>query len=1573
MANNGNHRGGKKSSSPPAKARAAAAAGTPSIMSFMKFNPAKVAREMAGGGSGRSSNNNSKSSTAAAAPAPPATDDDSPSAKIARARAGIRTIATPSSARRARSNGRGSPSKKSRKSSKVSSSSSPTHRRVSAAGSSNNSRKKSDTGNNTGGVVGTGNEKQHRKEAVVDLSMDASEEDDNVNNDESFETAREEEEKEDAADTSSPPSAVGGSMSSGGKKRKKQQQQLQQSIIDIDDDDGAENRINGSEDSTLAKQMEKRSRRRREQQKQEQQQQSKKGDVITLTSSREDEGDEDDDSDVEIVPPGGKRRRGGTVSKEKVNGKSNGSSNNSNSAKKPSVPSSSSKSTGAGRAAAANVDSSDVDVVPPPSAAATTTASTSETRPAIAASSAAAAAKKRPPPSSFSTSSERRPKMFAAASPAAAASTAHAHSSSSSSSQQLQPQLKRPSPDTHGLALVRIADVRTAPTKSQLDLNPEACRKTTIYPMRPSLILGRTGLQGKPTNNKIDLGIGVDADGVSRRQVRVKVVSVEGNVDGRRGRHRPSIRAKVFDPDHGSIYVGVGHNGPCGGTGAPAYKYEIYRQGVEFVLKVGDAIAFDAYNASSHGSPKGEGTRPLHVFRLVRYDLRGLPPTASPTAAAAASNTVSASIPAAAAATAAAATATATATSLAEEAMPKPQAPRESRNDNDPIDKTVLRPGGVMSSSQSSTARQKKQSAHEAGEGKKRNEIGNTKKYSPNANVKERKDLNKADDARGTERKEHVDVSSPVCGPASTPAKSSPSNISIAKNDTVQKPMVQPETPKIVRGDDKATTDPKTSRGDDKATKDPKSVDVVHADVVKNEDNALKPPQQPAVGDRFRVQFDNVSNFFGLKEACQWFCGTADDVGSASKHKFEVNIRFDDREIRWCTYPSNDIERLLDKDGASAATAAALQEAESQGRSRRRTKTDGDDQSSDRSEATVYPEGSLSNGSFPSEAAVFDPNPSELFVGDLVDCHYQNGGSNGEWYRGRVARVHAATAAVSGQPTSTLFDVGYNDGFYERDIPLQRGNLRLFQRGSDDYSWLFGAHLSTSTSTGRNKTTRRGIVMGSVMKNSTKVTVKFDDGSSEERNVTEVADELFLAQLERTPKERIMSWPTTTRGRAQEEPTQEEKLGLKRRVKVESPESNLPDVSSLAKKQKGDEKANLDAEDDDEGPMGTEKQTDHRRREVFSSTQIDELLNAPQESQCSQDSYLDSPERVGNKPRAKEMHSSLANALWNSLNSAEPHNSSLLLRHSSVFHHTLPNSALSQKLFNLMKKGPQSEGFTFRDPNRMELAYDYVRLSLATSAELEKGPNFPSFGPSSWADVQHFLDQPLQETARMGSFYSIRESDSASSMRRLGEALQVAARGLSCIDELLKSGLKDAKEEGTTCNPRRLYAANPTTRAVLDNNVRESLKYAVRCAAQCWVRHGHFIVGDGEDLPPAVSSDEDWCATEAKQCLDSLGSIVSHLAWLYCAEEGLDMGDNDCAFVINDALGAEFEKLHQDGSDFGFLGKKKPSIATWKKFSRRAKLWFILSVDTTFASPLRTNLAKLMHMTKDMKVIGGLT
>ena len=518
-------------------------------------------------------------------------------------------------------------------------------------------------------------------------------------------------------------------------------------------------------------------------------------------------------------------------------------------------------------------------------------------------------------------------------------------------------------------------------------------------------------------------------------------------------------------------------------------------------------------------------------------------------------------------------------------------------------------------------------------------------------------------------------------------------------------------------------------------------------------------------------------------------------------------------------------------------------------------------QSIERVEAAVYPDGSTT--------ALFDSNPSELFVGDLVDCYYQNGKINGAWYRGRVARVQ--TSAESGKPT--LFDVAYNDQEYEKDIPLEHGNVRLFQRGSDDLSWLCGADLLRSSGRSKNAT-KVGIIKSSAAgaaSSTPKVVVELIDGTTEEHNYVDIVQEMFATYLHFVPAGKVKVWPTAAA----------EDAGVCA-VKAESPDPN-------------ENKAPVATDGDETDDFGATKSKSTARKNTavtFTSTQLDDMLNDHGQSQHSQQSFPDSPVRgLGDKPRGKEMHPSMANALWNALNSAEPSSSAILLRHSAAFHQTLPNSSLSQKTFSLMMTGPQNEGVSFRDPNRMELAYDYMRLSLATSQRLEIGPNISSFAPSSWEDIQHILAQPLKETEQMGTFYSIKESDSISAMRKLGEALQTAASGLSCVDELLKDELSDGKEAGTNSNPRRLYMVNPTVRAALDINVREALKIAVRHAAQCWVRHGHLVIGSGDDLPSADSADEDWCAMEARRCLDSLGSIVSHLAWLYCAEEGIELGD----------------------------------------------------------------------------------
>jgi len=41
-----------------------------------------------------------------------------------------------------------------------------------------------------------------------------------------------------------------------------------------------------------------------------------------------------------------------------------------------------------------------------------------------------------------------------------------------------------------------------------------------------------------------------------------------------------------------------------------------------------------------------------------------------------------------------------------------------------------------------------------------------------------------------------------------------------------------------------------------------------------------------------------------------------------------------------------------------------------------------------------------------------------------------------------------------------------------------------------------------------------------------------------------------------------------------------------------------------------------------------------------------------------------------------------------------------------------------------------------------------------------------------------------------------------------------------------------------------------------------------------------------------------------------MGSIISHLAWLYAAEEGVEFASQDCCFLIRDAMMAELDGMH---------------------------------------------------------------
>ena len=184
------------------------------------------------------------------------------------------------------------------------------------------------------------------------------------------------------------------------------------------------------------------------------------------------------------------------------------------------------------------------------------------------------------------------------------------------------PRLKSISNDTHGLALVRVDCISPASSISAIDLTPEARERTTSYPLHALGVLGRNqASSAHPPSDKIDLGIGREADGVSRRQARIAAVSVKGSLTGSQSSREcgrcPSVRVSVLN-----TFVGVAHYGSLADGINMSFEYAFYREGSDFVLRVGDCLVFDAYNGNTCGGPRNDNVRPNQVFRLVRYDRR---------------------------------------------------------------------------------------------------------------------------------------------------------------------------------------------------------------------------------------------------------------------------------------------------------------------------------------------------------------------------------------------------------------------------------------------------------------------------------------------------------------------------------------------------------------------------------------------------------------------------------------------------------------------------------------------------------------------------------------------------------------------------------------------------------------------------------------------------------------------------------------------------------------------------------------------------------------------------------------
>ena len=93
------------------------------------------------------------------------------------------------------------------------------------------------------------------------------------------------------------------------------------------------------------------------------------------------------------------------------------------------------------------------------------------------------------------------------------------------------------------------------------------------------------------------------------------------------------------------------------------------------------------------------------------------------------------------------------------------------------------------------------------------------------------------------------------------------------------------------------------------------------------------------------------------------------------------------------------------------------------------------------------------------------------------------------------------------------------------------------------------------------------------------------------------------------------------------------------------------------------------------------------------------------------------------------------------------------------------------------------------------------------------------------------------------------------------------------------------------------------------------------------MRHSRWILGQDEcDSSPGSSEiiSDECCALEARACLDALGSFTCLVAWLFCAEERVQMMD-EVAVVVNDAFLAKLERCLEDMLEM--IDRKRQSLS----------------------------------------------
>lgn len=498
----------------------------------------------------------------------------------------------------------------------------------------------------------------------------------------------------------------------------------------------------------------------------------------------------------------------------------------------------------------------------------------------------------------------------------------------------------------------------------------------------------------------------------------------------------------------------------------------------------------------------------------------------------------------------------------------------------------------------------------------------------------------------------------------------------------------------------------------------------------------------PKVGDRCRVRMTQVDIFNGKHE--MYFIGSIGEVNQISSlNKYEVKILWDDKTEGMFLYPNHDFQ-LLRHDPSLGANA--------------------------------YVDANVMD----STEILWNSNPSELELGDLVDGYYQDGASDGRWWTGRIVALRGKDKV----------DIAYLDGEVEAEIPRDSDKIRLSQRASENAaSWLVGAEYDvTTTQNGRRKCTR---VMEINECNEKKTClVRKPNGDVVNEDYSSVVSKLCVQLLESKEKDDLIRyWPNSNRTK-------------KTTVKSEP----VADITT--------------------------------RDEVMSEGTDDtyevniESLSLPSRDLSEDFGDLitcDFSEENIMRPSISDLNYSQTNFVWGNLNSNEPHVGFSLLSHMFEAWNMMPNKVLKEYLSDFLIRGPSQNNIEIHQTHRMELVFDYLHHFV----------NKQNDGDFTRDDkALPLVLHQLLPLANLGESFPVEGDISSKRLKEATQKLQLAAKSLSfvayCVEEEIKELCKGECVSLDNCSEY------PYVSSIISSDIRKTLKETTKAMISLWTEHGHL-------------------------------------------------------------------------------------------------------------------------------------